>query len=116
MDEETAAKAKTAFVKQVRSTGDFGPALAYLKEFFFQAATPPKIGDNKESLQAEFLRLGGLSDDELEFQLQHRFKTVGALRKLAKANAISFTVKTPKAKLTEMIVHFARRAHQNVGA
>jgi len=115
LHEETAAKAKASLVKQVRAEGDFESAVVYLKEFFFRAASPLKVGEDKESLQAEFLRLGGLPDDELEFQLQHRFKTVGALKKLAKANAVNFTATTSKPKLIETIVHYARRAHQNVG-
>ena len=116
LHEETAAKAKALFVKEVRAAENFESAFAYLKEFFFLAASPTKVGEDKESLQAEFLRLGGLPDDELEFQLQHRFKTVGALKKLAKANAVGFTPATKKPRLIEMIVHYARRAHQNVGA
>ena len=115
LKEETLAKAKATLAQRVKESGHWEPAGVYLKEFFFQAATPPPLAEDKESLQREFLRLGALTDEELDFQIQHRFKTVGALKKLANANAINFTPKTSKQKLLEMIIHYAQRAHRNVG-
>jgi hypothetical protein len=114
--EETLAQAKTALFKEIMERQSGEAAVAYLKEFFYRAAAPPSVGSDKEALQKEFARLGSLGDDELEYELDHNFKTVGALKKLAKANAVAFTGKTPKAKLVENIVHYARRAHRNVGA
>jgi len=115
LKEETPAKGKAALLKRVKETGTSETALIHLQEFFFRAASPASLPADRESLQQEFLRLGSLSDEELDYQLQHQFKTLAALKKLAKANAIHVTPKTSKEKLVEMIVHYARRAHQNVG-
>jgi hypothetical protein len=114
--EETPAKAKAALLQEIKEQQKGEKAVAYLKEFFFRAAASAPVGEDKEALQKEFLRLGSLGDEELAYELEHRFKTIGALKKLAKANAVTFTAKTPKARLIESIVHYAQRAHRNVGA
>lgn len=114
--EETPAKAKTTLLKEIKERQTGEKAVIYLKKFFLQAAAIAPVSEGKEDLQQEFLRLGSLGEEELNYELEHRFKTVGALKKLAKANAVAFTPKTTKARLIETMMHYAQRAHRNVGA
>lgn len=88
--------------------------LEILKRFFLQAAQRPAPAKDETSLQNEFLRLGSLSDEELEFEFSGRLKSIALLKTLAKANAIPFSRETPKNRLIELITHYARRAHANV--
>lgn len=89
-------------------------ALAELKLYLSEAAqvaSPPK---DKESLQKEFLRLGGLPDDELILELDRRYKTAPLLKALAQANAIEAKKGAKRERLIETIIHYARRAHANI--
>ena len=113
--DETPAKIKALFLEKIAKKEKGEEAVAYLKEFFYQAASPAPAPKDKESLQKELLRLGGLDDDALEMELGKRWSKIGDLKKLATANSIAFTPKTKKDGLITALVHYARRAHSNVG-
>ena len=114
--EETPAKAKALLFKEVKNAATGEEAVAHLKDFFRHAAAPAALELDKASLQQEFLRLGSLDSEELDYELAHRFKAIGTLKKLAKANAITFSPKTSRERLIQEITHYAQRAHRNVGS
>jgi hypothetical protein len=53
-----------------------------------QAAEMPPPPEDKVSLQNELFRLGGLPDEELQYEFSHRLKSVALLKKLANANSL----------------------------
>jgi len=108
------AGARKELFERVKREQGGEKTLEILKRFFLQAAQRPAPAKDEISLQNEFLRLGSLSDEELEFEFSGRLKSIALLKALAKANAIPFSRETSKNRLIEMITHYARRAHANV--
>jgi hypothetical protein len=108
------AEARKQFFERVKREQAGEKTLETLKRFFLQAAQRPAPAKDETSLQNEFLRLGSLSDEELEFEFSGRLKSIALLKALAKANAIPFSRETSKNRLIELITHYARRAHANV--
>jgi len=106
--------ARKEFFERVKREQAGEKTLEALKRFFLQAAQRPAPAKDETSLQNEFLRLGSLSDEELEFEFSGRLKSIALLKALAKANAIPFSRETSKNRLIELITHYARRAHANV--
>ncbi|SDT96754.1 hypothetical protein SAMN05444156_1134 [Verrucomicrobium sp. GAS474] len=115
LPEGTPARAKAIFLEKIAKKEKGEEAVAYLREFFLKAAAPASIPKEKEALQKEFVRLGGLDDTDLELEFEKRWKKLTDLKKLATANGITITAKTSKERLIDHIVHYARRAHSNVG-
>jgi hypothetical protein len=108
------AGARKEFFERVKREQAGERTLEVLKQFFLQAAQRPAPAKDETSLQNEFLRLGSLSDEELEFEFSGRLKSIALLKVLAKTNAIPFSRETSKSRLIELITHYARRAHANV--
>jgi hypothetical protein len=115
LQSKTPAQLKKDLLAAVRKTGNGLKASATLHDFLAQAAAtsqPTQI--DKAGLQKELLRLGALSAEELTSELKTRHRSVAALRKLAKANAIRFTADTSDDKLRRKIAHAAKRAYANI--
>jgi hypothetical protein len=111
---EKPAAAKKEFFDRVKREQAGEKSVELLRGFFLKAAQRPALLKNEATLQEEFLRLGGLSDEELAFEFSDRLKSVGLLKALARANAIPFSKDTSKEKLIEQITHYARRAYGNI--
>jgi hypothetical protein len=111
---EKPAAAKKEFFEKVKREKAGEKAVAVVREFFFRAAQMPPPPEDKESLQNELLRLGGLSEGELRYEFAHRLKSVALLRKLAKANSLPVPPKATRNELVEKISHYARRAYANI--
>jgi hypothetical protein len=114
MTSEKPAAAKKEFFERVKREQAGEKCLEHLRLFFLKAAQRPALSKNEVSLQDEFLRLGGLSDEELAFEFSDRLKSIGLVKALAKANSIPFSKDTSKEKLIEQIIHYARRAYGNI--
>ena len=108
------AAARKEFFERVKKEQVGERAVAVLKEFFFKAAQMPPPPEDKVSMQNELLRLGGLPEEELQYEFSHRLKSVALLRKLAGANSLPVSQNTPRAELIEKITHYARRAYANI--
>jgi hypothetical protein len=108
------AAAKKEFFERVKKEGVGERGVTVLKDFFFKAAQMPPPGEDKVSLQNELLRLGSLSEEELEFEFSHRLKSPSILKGLARANSLPISRNPKKAELIETITHYARRAHANI--
>jgi len=106
--------AKKEFLEIVKREQVGEKAVAVLREFFFKAAQMPPPPADKEAMQQELLRLGGLSDDELKLEFGHRLKSVSILKKLANANSLPVSRSAKKAELIDVITHYARRAYTNI--
>jgi len=111
---EKLAGARKEFFERVKREQSGEQALEALKRFFLLAAQRPAPAKDETSLQNEFLRLGSLSDEALEFEFSGRLKALPLLKALARANAIPFTGETSRDRLIERITHYARRAHANI--
>jgi hypothetical protein len=108
------AAAKKEFFERVKKEQVGEKAVAVIKEFFFKAAQMPPPPEDKVSMQNELLRLGGLPDEELQYEFSHRLKSVALLRKLASANSLPVSRNAKRAELVEKITHYARRAYANI--
>jgi hypothetical protein len=108
------AAAKKEFFERVKKEQVGEKAVAVIKEFFFKAAQMPPPPEDKVSMQNELLRLGGLPDEELQYEFSHRLKSVALLRKLASANSLPGSRNAKRAELVEKITHYARRAYANI--
>ena len=108
------AAAKKEFFERVKKEQAGEKSVELLRLFFLKAAQRPALSKDEAALQDEFLRLGGLSDEELTFEFSDRWKSIGWLKALAKANAIPFSKDTSKERLIEQITHYARRAYGNI--
>lgn len=106
--------ARKEFLEAVKREQVGDKAVAVLREFFFKAAQMPPPPADKEAMQQELLRLGGLSDDELKLEFSHRLKSVSILKKLANANSLPVSRSAKKPELIEVITHYARRAYTNI--
>jgi hypothetical protein len=111
---EKPAAAKKEFFERVKKERTGEKSVELLRSFFLKAAQRPALLKNEAALQDEFLRLGGLSDEELAFEFSDRLKSTGLLKAIAKANAIPFSKDASKEKLIEQIIHYARRAYGNI--
>jgi hypothetical protein len=111
---ETPAAAKKAFLLAAMGKEMGEETLSELREFLYRAAQIAPPAKDKESLQKEFLRLGGLPDDELIWELDSRFKNITLLKALAKANAVEVTKEVKRERLINSIIHYARRARANI--
>ncbi|MBI4768267.1 MAG: hypothetical protein HY787_27330 [Deltaproteobacteria bacterium] len=111
---EKPAAAKKEFINRAKKEQAGEKSVELLRLFFLKAAQRPPLSKNEAALQEEFLRLGGLSDEELAFEFSDRLKSVGLLKALARANAIPFSKEISKEKLIEQITHYARRAYGNI--
>jgi hypothetical protein len=111
---EKPAAAKKEFFERVKKERTGEQSVELLRSFFLKAAQRPALLKNEAALQDEFLRLGGLSDEELAFEFSDRLKSIGLLKAIARANAIPFSKDTSKDKLIEQITHYARRAYGNI--
>jgi hypothetical protein len=111
---DKAAAAKKEFFERVKKGQVGEKAVAVIKEFFFKAAQMPPPPEDKVSMQNELLRLGGLSDEELQYEFSHRLKSVALLKKLANANSLPLSRSAKRAELVEKITHYARRAYANI--
>jgi len=108
------AGAKKEFFERVKKEQVGEKAVAVIKEFFFKAAQMPPPPADKVSMQNELLRLGGLPDEELQYEFSHRLKTVALLKKLANANSLPVSRNAKRGELVEKITHYARRAYANI--
>jgi hypothetical protein len=106
--------AKKEFMEKVKKEQVGEKAVTALREFFFKAAQMPPPPPDKEAMQQELLRLGGLSDDELNLEFSHRLKSVSILKRLAQANSLPVSRSAKKAEVIEVITHYARRAYANI--
>ena len=106
--------AKKEFLELVKKEQVGEKAVTALREFFFKAAQMPPPPPDKEAMQRELLRLGGLSEDELKLEFSHRLKSVAILKRLAQANSLPVSRSAKKAELIEVITHYARRAYSNI--
>ena len=95
--------ARKEFLELVKKEQAGEKAVALLREFFFKAAQTPPPPSDKEAMQRELLRLGGLSDDELKLEFIHRLKSVAILRRLAQANSLPVSRSAKKGELLEVI-------------
>ncbi len=111
---DKAAAAKREFFERVKKEQVGEKAVAVIREFFFRAAQMPPPPEDKVSMQNELLRLGGLTDEELQYEFSHRLKSVTLLRKLASANSLPVPKYAKRSELTEKITHYARRAYANI--
>jgi len=109
-DELSAARKEFVEVLHANEKGSQGGK--FLKTAFEEAARVEPGGKDKASLQREFVRLGGLSDEEYEKEIGKR--TFGELRRLASTNGIKFTDKTSKQRLMALIRRFSIRAAVNI--
>jgi len=108
------AAAKKEFFERVKKEQVGEKAVAVIKEFFFKAAQMPPPPEDKVSMQNELLRLGGLPDEELQYEFSHRLKSVAFLKKLANANSLPVSRNAKRSELVEKITHYARRAYDNI--
>jgi hypothetical protein len=106
--------AKKDFLELVKKEQAGEKAVALLREFFFKAAQTPPPPADKEAMQRELLRLGGLSEDELKLEFSYRLKSVAILKRLAQANSLPISRSAKKGELLEVITHYARRAYTNI--
>jgi hypothetical protein len=111
---EKPAAAKKELFDRVKREQVGEKSIELLRVFFLKAAQRPVLSKNEAVLQDEFLRLGGLSDEELAFEFSDRLKSIGLLKAIAKANAIPCSKDSSKEKLVEQITHYARRAYGNI--
>lgn len=99
------------FIKSVKEQGIAEPALAAVKAAVAKAqmpvAPPPK---DKEALQAEMLRLGGLDDEAFAEEMDLRYKRRPDLNALLKANAISQPKSAARPALLREFRKIAQRA------
>jgi hypothetical protein len=109
-DELSAARKEFVEVLHANEKGSQGGK--FLQAAFEEAACVEPGGKDKASLQHEFVRLGGLSDEEYEKEIGKR--TFGELRRLASTNGIKFTDKTSKQRLMALIRRFSTRAAVNI--
>ena len=109
-DELSAARKE--FVEVLHANEKGGQGGKFLKAAFEEAACVEPGGKDKASIQREFVRLGGLSDEEYEKEIGKR--TFGELRRLASTNGIKFTDKTSKQRLMALIRRFSVRAAVNI--
>ena len=109
-DELSAARKEFVEVLHANEKGSQGGK--FLKAAFEEAARVEPGGKDKASLQREFVRLGGLSDEEYEKEIGKR--TFGELRRLASTNGIKFTDKTSKQRLMALVRRFSIRAAVNI--
>jgi hypothetical protein len=108
------AAGKKEFFERVKKEQAGEKAVAVIKEFFFKAAQMPPPPEDKISLQNELLRLGGLSEEEFQYEISHRLKSVTLLKKLANANSLPVSKSAKRAELVQKITHYARRAYANI--
>lgn len=106
--------AKKEFLELVKKEQVGEKTVVLVKEFFFKAAQAPPPPADKEAMQRELLRLGGLSDDELNLEFSHRLKSVSILKRLAQANSLPVSRTAKKAELIDVITHYGRRAYANI--
>jgi hypothetical protein len=106
--------AKKEFIEKIKKEQAGERAVALLREFFFKAAQTPPPPPDKEAMQQELLRLGGLSEDEMNLEFSHRLKSIAVLKRLAQANSLPVSRSAKKAELIEVITHYARRAYGNI--
>jgi len=109
-DELSAARKEFVEVLHANEKGSQGGK--FLKAAFEEAAFVEPGGKDKASLQREFVRLGGLSDEEYEKEIGKR--TFGELRRLASTNGIKFTDKASKQRLMALVRRFSVRAAVNI--
>lgn len=109
-DELSAARKE--FVEVLHANEKRSQGGKFLQAAFEEAACVEPGGKDKASLQREFVRLGGLSDEEYEKEIGKR--TFGELRRLASTNGIKFTDKTSKQRLMALIRRFSTRAAVNI--
>ncbi|HEY0789698.1 MAG TPA: hypothetical protein VGD78_01420 [Chthoniobacterales bacterium] len=90
-----------------------GQAVADALRGYLSEAASVKTGKKeKDALQQEFVALGSLSDEEFREAAGNRH--LAELRRLASANGIPFTPKTPKVRLLHLIRHYGQRAVVNL--
>ena len=111
---EKAVAAQKELFERVKKEQVGEKAVGILKEFFFKAAQMPPPPEDKVSMQNELLRLGGLPEEELQYEFSHRLKSVGILKKLANANSLPVSRNAKRGELIEKITHFSRRAYINI--
>ena len=111
-DDLTAAKRE--FIGLIHEFGKQSKAAEFLQEAFASASHVESGGKDKGHLQREFIRLGRLADEEFAQEIGKR--TIGELRRLASVNAIRFTDKTTRQRLSALIRRYAQRASFNIAA
>jgi hypothetical protein len=109
---EELSAARKEFVEVLHANEKGSQGGKFLRAAFEEAACVEPGGKDKTSLQREFVRLGGLSDEEYEKEIVKR--TFGELRRLAATNGIKFTDRTSKQRLMALIRRFAIRAAMNI--
>jgi hypothetical protein len=108
--------AKKQFLASVGESELGEKALEELKRLLAELTAVAPVAKDKESLQREFLKLGGLADDDLVLALDTKFKSIALLKALAKANQIPIHAQVTREALLRDVIHFARRAAANVRA
>jgi hypothetical protein len=109
---EELSAARKEFVEVLHANEKGSQGGKFLRAAFEEAACVEPGGKDKTLLQREFVRLGGLGDEEYEKEIVKR--TFGELRRLAAANGIKFTDRTSKQRLMALIRRFAVRAAMNI--
>ncbi|GAB4240704.1 MAG: hypothetical protein OHK005_03100 [Candidatus Methylacidiphilales bacterium] len=113
--EGTAASLRKEFLQRAKDSGEGERAFTALQAEIARLSQPLRpVPADKTKLQEEFLRLGGLSDEDLLIELSSRWGKISDLRKLAEANAISGYKTAKRPRLEADIMHYARRAYLNI--
>lgn len=115
--EGTSAQLSKEFIRLASESGRAADARAALDRTIRELSVPVlAIPKEKALLQAEFLRIGGLTEEEALVEFSTRWKKLTDLKNLAKHNAIVLPNEVKRDRIEREILHYARRAHSNVRA
>jgi|GEM_PF-1578657 len=101
--EATPASLKKEIVAYVKETRKPKDALATASHLLSEITTSQSpVPKEKEKLLLELLRLGGVSDDQFEFELSRRFKNKSDLNSLAKAAGVPIKERKKEAIIADL--------------
>ncbi|NOZ09467.1 MAG: hypothetical protein GXP09_00245 [Gammaproteobacteria bacterium] len=111
----TVAQIRKELLEEVEELRN-GEQVKYLVlEYINKSKKPVKLDtDDEDELRRRFIDLGSLSDEEFEYELDRNFKTIPAMKKLAKTNGMHIKPKTTKNALIKEIRHYSKRAYENM--
>lgn len=108
-------KLKDLICAEAAKGGQGEQTVALLQEYLVKAkALKQPVPKDKVLLGREFLRLGGLSDEAFDEEMEARWRTLTNIRKLASANGITTPKSKSKEDLMREIKQYCRRAHTNI--
>jgi len=110
----TAAGMQKLYLARAVESDRASAAFEALRKTVLELSVPAvPVPKDKGALQAEFLRIGGLDEEEVLVELSSRWK-LPQLKNLAKANAIQVPDGIKRERLERDILHYARRASTNI--